>query len=162
MNAKVKEQILAIRDTGLANMFDKTAVQRIAIAYGYLELVNFLEEKTKEYVTFILTGECKEEDAAFTRKPANLDELIAWDKAAKQRCKYTIEKTIELSNAEFESFANDLLADRDFIKENLNTMFVDKLGIRHCLHVKKSGHAGSIIILSEGYDYARYAAYLKD
>lgn len=57
MDAKVKEQILVIRDTGLSNMFDVTAVQRIAYEMNFYELVNYLEENRKEYVRFIITGE---------------------------------------------------------------------------------------------------------
>ena len=57
MDAKVKEQILAIRDTGLSNMFDIPMVQRLAYDRGFYELVCWLEEHRKEYTHFILTGE---------------------------------------------------------------------------------------------------------
>ena len=57
MTEKVREQILAIRDTGLTNMFDLNAVQRLAFERGFYELVNFIEEDRKAYVRFILTGE---------------------------------------------------------------------------------------------------------
>ena len=57
MDEKVKEQILAIRDTGLANMFDLSLVQRLAYERDFYELVLFLEEHRKEYVHFIMTGE---------------------------------------------------------------------------------------------------------
>jgi hypothetical protein len=57
MDAKVKEQILAIRDTGLTNMFDIPMVQRLAYDRGFYELVCWLEEHRKEYAHFILTGE---------------------------------------------------------------------------------------------------------
>ncbi|MDO4564699.1 MAG: DUF5049 domain-containing protein [Clostridia bacterium] len=57
MNPTIKEQILAVRETGLTNMFDLTAVQRIAYSMDFYELVVFLEEHRKEYVRFILTGE---------------------------------------------------------------------------------------------------------
>ena len=43
MTDKIKEQILAIRDTGLTNMFDVNAVQRIANDMGFFELVVYLE-----------------------------------------------------------------------------------------------------------------------
>ena len=56
MNDKVKEQILAIRDTGLTNMFDVIAVQRIAYEINFYELVDFLETDRKAYVDFILHG----------------------------------------------------------------------------------------------------------
>jgi len=57
MTDKVKEQILAIRATGLTNMFDTIMVQSLANDMNYYELVIFIEENRKEYVHFILTGE---------------------------------------------------------------------------------------------------------
>lgn len=57
MTDKVKEQILAVRDTGLTNMFDTHAVQRIAFDMEFYELVAYLEEHRREYAQFILTGE---------------------------------------------------------------------------------------------------------
>ena len=59
MDKKTKEQILAIRDTGLTNMFDVATVQRIAYDMGFHELAVYLEERRKEYTHFILTGEEK-------------------------------------------------------------------------------------------------------
>ena len=161
MNDKIREQILTIRDTGLTNMFDKLAVQRLAIERGYFELVSFLEENTKAYVRFILSGESeKQSDAAFVRKAYTLGDLIAWDKAAKQRSKFIIEKTIILDCENYCKFAYNLLSDVEFISDNLETMFVDKHGIKHCLLIKKEGAKEGILVESEGYSYARYAAYL--
>jgi len=57
MDEKLKEQILKVRDTGLTNMFDLTAVQRIAYEMDFHELVIFIEEEKAAYVRFILTGE---------------------------------------------------------------------------------------------------------
>ncbi len=57
MTETIKEQILAIRDTGLTNMFDTNTVQRLAYERDFYELVVFIEEHSKEYVNFILTGE---------------------------------------------------------------------------------------------------------
>lgn len=57
MNEKIKEQILTVRATGITNMFDVHAVQRIANEMNFYELVIFIEEHRKEYVQFILTGE---------------------------------------------------------------------------------------------------------
>ena len=57
MTEKIKEQIIAIRDTGLTNMFDTNTVQRLAYEHGFYELVVFIEENRKEYVHFILYGE---------------------------------------------------------------------------------------------------------
>ena len=57
MTDKIKEQILAIRDTGLTNMFDVNTVQRIAHKMEFYELVIFLEEEKIKYVKFILNGD---------------------------------------------------------------------------------------------------------
>lgn len=48
MSEKVREQILAIRDTGLTNM--------LAYERDFFELVTFIEESKKEYCDFILYG----------------------------------------------------------------------------------------------------------
>lgn len=57
MNQKIKEQILAVRDTGLTNMFDIREVQRIAYELDFYELVNFIEEEKAKYVKFIINGQ---------------------------------------------------------------------------------------------------------
>ena len=57
IDATIKEQILAIRDTGLTNMFDVNAVQRLAFEKDFYELVCFIEENRKSYVNFILYGD---------------------------------------------------------------------------------------------------------
>ncbi|WP_418515079.1 DUF5049 domain-containing protein [Erysipelothrix rhusiopathiae] len=57
MTDKIKEQIIAIRDTGLTNMFDVNAVQRIADEMKFYELVIFLDEEKAKYVKFILNGD---------------------------------------------------------------------------------------------------------
>lgn len=57
MPDSIRKQILAIRDTGLTNMFDIPMVQRLAYEREFYELVCWLEEHRKEYVRFILTGD---------------------------------------------------------------------------------------------------------
>ncbi len=57
MEQKIKEQILAIRDTGLTNMLDIGMVQRLAYERDFYELVPYLEDHRSEYAHFILTGE---------------------------------------------------------------------------------------------------------
>ena len=48
MDEKVKEQILAIRDTGLTNMFDVNTVQRLAYERDFYELVVYLEDHVRQ------------------------------------------------------------------------------------------------------------------
>lgn len=100
------------------------------------------------------------ESAAFMRKPGSLEDLITWNKVAKQRSKFVIEKTIEFKKAEFNNFANVLFADQAFIEENVELMRVDKNGTQHCMLVKARGETVGILVESEGYEFARYAAYM--
>lgn len=62
MTEKILKQILMIRATGETNMFDLSCVQRMAFERNYFELVVYLEEHSKEYVRFILTGKIEEEN----------------------------------------------------------------------------------------------------
>jgi hypothetical protein len=62
MTETICQQILAVRDTGLTNMFDTNTVQRIAYDMDFFELVCFIEEDRKAYVRFILTGKSSEDN----------------------------------------------------------------------------------------------------
>ena len=59
MDPKIREQIMAIRDTGLTNMFDLPMVQRLAYERDFFELVLYLEDHRNECVHFILHGDDK-------------------------------------------------------------------------------------------------------
>lgn len=62
MTEKVREQIMAIRDSGEVNMIDARTVQYIANREGFYELVVYLEEHRREYINFILTGKTEVSD----------------------------------------------------------------------------------------------------
>jgi hypothetical protein len=53
-------QILAIRESGVTNMFDLPRVQKEAYSKGFHELVIYLNDHKPEYCRFILTGEDEE------------------------------------------------------------------------------------------------------
>lgn len=55
----LKEQIIAIRDSGRTNMLDAFTVQRIANELEFYELVIFIEEHRDCYAHFIFTGDDK-------------------------------------------------------------------------------------------------------
>lgn len=57
MKEKIKEQILAIRDSGITNMFDLNRVQYEANQLEFYELVIFIEDEKEKYIQFIMTGE---------------------------------------------------------------------------------------------------------
>ncbi len=73
-----------------------------------------------------------------------------------------VEKTVTLSKAEFKEIADNLLDDHKIIAENKDIMRVDENGIWHVLKIKGRGMPYSILIDSEGYDYARYSAIRVD
>ena len=56
MTDQVREQLLAIRATGLTNMFDVPVVERLAIERGFYELARFVKENTRQYVFFLIYG----------------------------------------------------------------------------------------------------------
>lgn len=80
MNGKVKinktalEQLLSIRDSGVTNMFDFNAVQRIAYEDGSYELVTWMEEHRNEYGRLIIYGAEDEEAESNDEEEEDEDE----------------------------------------------------------------------------------------
>ena len=54
---KVREQIMAIRDEGLTNMFDADTVFHLAVAKDFYELADIISTDAPNYRLFILTGD---------------------------------------------------------------------------------------------------------
>lgn len=79
-------------------------------------------------------------------------------KASVQRC--DVIATVELSYEEFIEFRENLLCDRQFIREHKGKMFIDSSNTAHCLMVLCEDSNDGILVNSEGYDYARYFAYV--
>jgi len=57
MNETIRMQILAIRESGVTNMFDLPRVSQEAYTRGFHELVIYLNDHKADYCRFILTGE---------------------------------------------------------------------------------------------------------
>jgi len=64
----IMAQILEIRDSGLTNMLDAFAVQRIAFQNDQFELVDLITEDKGAYVQFIFTGDRGERKPAVEKK----------------------------------------------------------------------------------------------
>lgn len=98
--------------------------------------------------------------ANFVRKAFHIGDLK--DAAKKPGIsQYTIEATIELSGEEYNYFTDNLLEDFDFISKHKEKMYTDINHVWHCILVKVIGANEGILVESEGYDYARYAAYIN-
>lgn len=95
--------------------------------------------------------------AHFVRKACTIKDLKGYNNEIGSQ--FTIEAVVELEPAEYESFANNLLDDFDYIAQHVNKMYVDSDKVWHCILIKAKGAKNGILAESEGYDYARYAAY---
>lgn len=96
---------------------------------------------------------------AFFCKAPDIGEL----KAGKLTHPFEVDvvQVAELSAEEFITFGGDLLADYDFIADCKDIICFDQ-GKIHCLLVKSNESEDGVLVVSEGYMYARYAAYVDD
>jgi len=89
----------------------------------------------------------------FFRK-AHKDDLIPKNKVK-------IEKVVTLQINEFRKFEDRLLDNYDFIAENKELMYIDENDVWHAILITAKEVDYGILVESEGYDYARYAAYIS-
>lgn len=75
---------------------------------------------------------------------------------------FTIEKNIHLPAAQFEQMLRKPLANQHFLTENAALMRQDDKGVYHCLLVTGENHSDGLLVESEGFGYARYAAYVPE
>lgn len=72
-----------------------------------------------------------------------------------------IEKVVTLQINEFRKFEDKLLDNYDFIAENKELMYIDENDVWHAILITAKEVDYGILVESEGYDYARYAAYIS-
>ena len=72
-----------------------------------------------------------------------------------------IEKVVTLQINEFRKFEDRLLDNYDFIAENKELMYIDEDDVWHAILITAKEVDYGILVESEGYDYARYAAYIS-
>lgn len=98
----------------------------------------------------------------FTRKAVDVPELVRRPYSDRDASNFVIEKAVELPRPEFLAFTRSLLKDYPFIEENIDLMYRDIKGLYHCILVKEKGSTSGILVESEGYSYARYAAIYEE
>ncbi len=89
----------------------------------------------------------------FFRK-AHIQDLLPTDE-------FLVKKIVTLEIEEFRKFENRLLDNYDFIKENKEHMFIDENGVWNAILVTAKEIDYGILVQSEGYDYARYTAFIS-
>ena len=75
---------------------------------------------------------------------------------------FVIERIIELPLEQYAEVCDDLLMDREFLKEAVDRMYVDSEGIWHILLIKAIGGIDGLGVQAEGYSYLRYCFYIPD
>ena len=88
---------------------------------------------------------------------------------AELKCKQTeceadpcaVDKVIELPSPRFRQFSRALLADYDFIAENKNAIRHNG-DARHCLLILDAEGTDGFLIDPQGYNYARYSAFVPN
>lgn len=73
----------------------------------------------------------------------------------------SVDKVIELPAQRFKQFSRALLADYDFIAENKNAIRHDD-DARHCLLILDAEGTDGFLIDPQGYNYARYSAFVPN
>ena len=72
-----------------------------------------------------------------------------------------VDKVIELPAQRFQQFSRVLLADYDFVAENKNAIRHDG-DARHCLLILDAGGMDGFLVDPQGYNYARYSAFVPN
>lgn len=100
--------------------------------------------------------------ASFYRKASSVRELVG--KAPfPEKARFQITKVIELPANQYRRYMNELLRDVSFISRNVTDMRFDgKTETFLCLFVTCRDANTGLLVESEGFGYARYAAFIPE
>ena len=103
-----------------------------------------------------------ENSASFFRKAVSVRDMVA--KAPfPEKARFQITKVIELPANQYRRYMNELLRDVSFISRNVADMRFDgKTETFLCLFVTCRDANTGLLVESEGFGYARYAAFIPD
>lgn len=103
-----------------------------------------------------------ENAACFYRKAASVRDLL--DKAPfPEKARFKITKVIELPKEQYRRYRNELWRDVTFISRNESNMrFDEKSETFLCLFVTCRDAINGLLVEAEGFDYARYAAFIPE
>ena len=103
-----------------------------------------------------------ENSASFYRKAASVRDLN--DKAPfPEKARFQITKVIELPTGQYRRYMNELWRDVTFISRNESNMRYDEKSETFlCLFVTCRDAVNGLLVEADGFDYARYAAFIPD
>ncbi len=99
-------------------------------------------------------------DTAFFVKQPRIIEDLNFPLSFESKKKFVIEKTIELSDIEYENFITDLRVERYFIEENAHLCYIDEKDVYHCILIKEFNNSG-ILVQSDKSSFSKYVALYK-
>ncbi len=73
---------------------------------------------------------------------------------------FTIDKIVELNEAQYKYFCDSPLDTYGFIDSFKDKSHFDENGVAKCILVLEEGKDDGILLVAEGYEYARYTSYL--
>lgn len=92
----------------------------------------------------------------FVENPRILADLMKPHLLEQER-PFEVVKTVKLRAIDYENFATDMVADRQFIEDNAD--LCSKGTVWKCILVQKRGNHDGILVMPEGRCYVGYAAY---
>ena len=95
----------------------------------------------------------------FFFKASHAQELM--EEKPAQTIRVEVVKVIQLSAQQFQNFSANLLRDMPFFINNKHLIGYDK-GVTRCLLVTTRRNRDGILVDCQGFDYARYSAYVPD
>lgn len=98
--------------------------------------------------------------AVFLRKAINIQELQNYADHQDEKKQLRVIKTIVLSPALYDIFRENLLFDWEFVRENTDLTYDGQ--VWDCALIRTTDRKEAICVSPEGYEYARYAAYIAD
>lgn len=100
--------------------------------------------------------------ASFYRKASSVRELVGKEPFP-EKARFQITKVIELPANQYRRYMNELLRDVSFISRNVTDMRFDgKTETFLCLFVTCRDVNTGLLVESEGFGYARYAAFIPE
>lgn len=99
--------------------------------------------------------------AYFVKLPSRIEDLRVPHPLVQEK-PYSIFAEVELKPIDYENFITDLCVDRWFIEENMHLCSVDNNGVRHCVFVHRRNRRDGVLVMSDGCDYPKWAAYLSE
>ena len=102
----------------------------------------------------------KETTALFVKLPFTIKDLKILHLCNKRKS-FIVAKVIELSTLAYVNFIKDLTMERGYIESNKGLCFIDGDSRWHCLLIRKLSCQNGVLVMSEGTNYPKYAAYYK-